>query len=157
MDVQLIDGTYELFRYFYGAPSHLTAAGEEVAAVRGVVGSMLGLVIEGATHVGVATDHVVRSFRNDLYAGYKTEEGMDPAILGQFGLLEEALAFADHDGYYPVTDLIDQTFSHERLHQLAATPDMEVGPDGYLYVVSGFRGTDEGSIYRIVPNSIPGD
>lgn len=94
MDVHLIDGTYELFRYFYGAPSHLTDAGEEVAAVRGVAGSMLGLVIDGATHVGVATDHVVRSFRNDLYDGYKTGDDVDPAILGQFGLLEEALRAA---------------------------------------------------------------
>lgn len=94
MDVHLIDGTYELFRYFYGAPSHVTDAGEEVAAVRGVVGSMLGLVIDGATHIGIATDHVVRSFRNDLYAGYKTGEDMDPAILGQFGLLEETLGAA---------------------------------------------------------------
>ena len=94
MDVHLIDGTYELFRYFYGAPSHVTDAGQEVAAVRGVVGSLLTLVDEGATHVGVATDHVVTSFRNDLYEGYKTDEGMDPAIMSQFGLLEEALAAA---------------------------------------------------------------
>ena len=91
MDTHLVDGTYELFRYFFGAPSHHNSAGEEVAAVRGVVGTILQLIDDGATHVGVATDHVVSSFRNELYAGYKTDEGMDPAILGQFGLLEDAL------------------------------------------------------------------
>lgn len=91
MDVHLIDGTYELFRYFYGAPSHVTDRGEEVAAVRGVAGTILQLIDDGATHIGVATDHVVESFRNDLYDGYKSGEGMDPVILGQFGLLEEML------------------------------------------------------------------
>jgi 5'-3' exonuclease len=90
--VHLVDGTYELFRHFFGAPSHVTAAGREVAAVRGVVGSMLGLLGEGATHVGVATDHVIESFRNQLWPGYKTGEGTDPVLLAQFGLLEEALA-----------------------------------------------------------------
>jgi 5'-3' exonuclease len=89
--VHLVDGTYELFRHFFGAPSHVTAAGREVAAVRGVVGSMLGLLGEGATHVGVATDHVIESFRNQLWPGYKTGEGTDPVLLAQFGLLEEAL------------------------------------------------------------------
>ena len=90
--MHLLDGTYELFRYFYGAPSHVTAAGQEVAATRGVVGSVLTLLGDGATHVGVATDHVIESFRNDLWPGYKTSAGMDPLLLGQFNLLEEALA-----------------------------------------------------------------
>lgn len=92
MKVHLLDGTYELFRYFYGAPSHVTPAGEEVAAVRGVLGSVLSLLGEGVTHLGVATDHVIESFRNDLWPGYKTSAGVDPLLLGQFGLLEEALA-----------------------------------------------------------------
>ena len=91
MKVHLLDGTYELFRYFYGAPSHVTSAGEEIAAVRGVLGSVLTLLDEGATHVGVATDHVIESFRNDLWPGYKTSAGMDPVLLGQFDLLEETL------------------------------------------------------------------
>jgi len=91
MDVHLVDGTYELFRYYFALPSHVTAAGEEVAAARGVVGTVLQLLEGGATHIGVATDHVIESFRNDLYAGYKSSEGVEPAILGQFGLLEEAL------------------------------------------------------------------
>jgi 5'-3' exonuclease len=92
--VHLVDGTYELFRYHFALPSHLTANGDEVAAVRGVVGSMLGLLADGATHVGIATDHVIESFRNDLYAGYKTSAGMPPELLGQFTLLEDVLAAA---------------------------------------------------------------
>lgn len=89
--VHLIDGTYELFRHFYGVPSHVTAAGHEVAAVRGVLGSVLGLLEDGATHVGVATDQIIESFRNDLYPGYKTGEGVDPVLYGQFRPLEVAL------------------------------------------------------------------
>jgi 5'-3' exonuclease len=89
--VHLVDGTYELFRHHFAVPSHLDDAGTEVAAVRGVLGSMLGMLEQGATHLGVATDHVVESFRNDLWAGYKTSEGMDPELLAQFPLLEEAL------------------------------------------------------------------
>jgi 5'-3' exonuclease len=91
MKVHLVDGTYELFRHFYGAPPHRNAAGREVAAVRGVVSSVLQLLADGATHVGVATDHVIESFRNDLWPGYKTGEGIDPALWSQAGLLEEAL------------------------------------------------------------------
>jgi 5'-3' exonuclease len=91
MKVHLVDGTYELFRYHFALPSHVTAAGMEVAATRGVLGTVLQLIEEGATHVGVATDHVVESFRNDLWPGYKTSEGMPPDILAQFPLLEEGL------------------------------------------------------------------
>jgi 5'-3' exonuclease len=89
--VHLVDGTYELFRHFFGAPPHRTAAGQEVAAVRGVVGSVLQLLSEGATHVGVATDHVIESFRNDLWPGYKTGEGVDPDLWSQAWPLETAL------------------------------------------------------------------
>jgi len=91
VQVHLVDGTYELFRHHFAVPSHLDPEGIEVAATRGVVGSMLMMLEEGATHVGVATDHVVESFRNDLYDGYKTSEGMDPELLTQFPLLEDAL------------------------------------------------------------------
>ncbi len=91
MKVHLVDGTYELFRHFFGAPPHRNAAGQEVAAVRGVVGSVLQLLSEGATHVGVATDHVIESFRNDLWPGYKTGEGIDPDLWSQAGPLEDAL------------------------------------------------------------------
>ena len=91
MKVHLVDGTYELFRHFFGAPPHRTAAGQEVAAVRGVVSSVLQLLGEGATHVGVATDHVIESFRNDLWPGYKTGEGVDPDLWSQAWPLETAL------------------------------------------------------------------
>ncbi len=91
MDVYLVDGTYELFRHFFGVPPYLNREGREVAATRGVVGSVLGMIEAGVTHVGVATDHVVESFRNDLWPGYKTSVGMDQRILQQFPLLEDAL------------------------------------------------------------------
>jgi 5'-3' exonuclease len=89
--VHLVDGTYELFRHFFGAPPHRTADGREVAAIRGVVGSVLGLLDDGATHVGVATDHVIESWRNDVWPGYKTGEGVDPDLWSQSGPLEDAL------------------------------------------------------------------
>ena len=92
MQVHLVDGTYELFRHYYAPrPGRLDPDGVEVGAVRGVVTSVVDLLAEGATHVGVATDHVVESFRNDLYDGYKTGEGIDPDLFAQFPLLEEAL------------------------------------------------------------------
>lgn len=91
MKVHLVDGTYELFRHYFAVPSARDAEGAERGAVRGVLGSVLGLLEGGATHVGVATDHVVESFRNRLYPGYKTGEGVDPDLLAQFHPLEEAL------------------------------------------------------------------
>ena len=91
MQVHLVDGTYELFRYYYALPPHVNGAGMEVAAVRGVVGTCLQLLEEGATHVGVATDHVIESFRNDLLDSYKDGSGIDPLLRAQFDLLEEAL------------------------------------------------------------------
>jgi 5'-3' exonuclease len=92
MDVHLIDGTYELFRHYFALPSARDAQGREIGAVRGVVRSILGLIDAGATHVGVATDHVIESFRNQLWPGYKTSEGVAPDLLAQFPLLEDALA-----------------------------------------------------------------
>jgi 5'-3' exonuclease len=90
--IHLIDGTYELFRHFYAVPQAQDTSGAEVAAVRGVIASIRGLLNSRvATHIGVATDHVIESFRNDLWPGYKTGEGIDPALLSQFHLLEEAL------------------------------------------------------------------
>jgi 5'-3' exonuclease len=84
MDVHLIDGTYELFRHYFAVPGAL-------GGVRGVLGSVLSMIERGATHIGVATDHVVESFRNDLYPGYKTSEGVEPDLLAQFPVLEDAL------------------------------------------------------------------
>ena len=91
MDVHLIDGTYELFRHFHAMPSARDRDGREVAAVRGVIGSVLGMIDAGARYVGVATDHVIESFRNRLWPGYKTGDGIEPDLLAQFPLLEEAL------------------------------------------------------------------
>jgi len=90
--VHLVDGTYELFRHFFAVPSRRNAAGEEVGATRGVVRWTLGLLDEGATHVGVATDHVIESWRNDVWPGYKDGSGVDQALTAQFPLLEAALA-----------------------------------------------------------------
>jgi 5'-3' exonuclease len=91
MKVHLVDGTFELYRHFYAMPSAKNREGEEIAAVRGVMHSIRRLVEDGATHVGVATDHVIESFRNELWPGYKTGEGIDPALWAQFPLLEEGL------------------------------------------------------------------
>ena len=94
MQVHLIDGTYELFRHYFALPSARDQDGREVAAVRGVLTSILGMLRGGATHVAVATDHVIESFRNGLWAGYKTGEGIEPELLAQFPLLEETLSAA---------------------------------------------------------------
>jgi 5'-3' exonuclease len=92
MNVYLIDGTYELFRHYYAIPSRLDRNGEEVGALLGVVGSIISMIRDGATHLGVATDHVVESFRNDMYDGYKTGENIEPDLWRQFHPLEEALS-----------------------------------------------------------------
>jgi 5'-3' exonuclease len=91
MDVYLVDGTYELFRHFFAVPAAKDASGQEIGAVRGVLTSVVSMIERGATHIGIATDHVVESFRNDLYPGYKTAEGVPPELLSQFPILEEAL------------------------------------------------------------------
>lgn len=94
MEVYLVDGTYELFRHYYAMPSARDQDGREVAAVRGVLASVLGMIKAGATYVGVATDHVIESFRNGLWPGYKTSAGVEPDLLAQFPLLEETLSAA---------------------------------------------------------------
>ena len=94
MLVYLVDGTYELFRHYYALPSARDEQGREVAAVRGVLASMLGMLKGGVTHLAVATDHVVESFRNGLWDGYKTGEGVEADLLAQFPLLEEVLSAA---------------------------------------------------------------
>src|SRR5580704_18239118 len=92
MEVFLVDGTYELFRHYYALPSARDREGREVAAVRGVLASVLGMIKGGATHLAVATDQIIESFRNDLWPGYKTGEGIEPDLRAQFALLEEALS-----------------------------------------------------------------
>ena len=91
MEVHLIDGTYELFRYYYALPSARDEHGVEVGAVRGVLGSVFGMINSGVTHLGVATDHIIESFRNRLWSGYKTGQGVPADLLSQFTLLEDAL------------------------------------------------------------------
>src|SRR3569832_2055421 len=91
MKVHLVDGTYELFRYYFAVPSSQDAKGQEIGATRGVLGTVLSMLEAGTPHIGVATDNVVESFRNDLYAGYKTSEGVAEELLSQFPILEEAL------------------------------------------------------------------
>src|SRR5260221_14744682 len=92
LDVYLVDGTYELFRHYFALPSARDKDGREVAAVRGVLASVLGMIKGGATHVAVATDHVIESFRNGLWPGYKTGAGIETDLLAQFSLLEDALS-----------------------------------------------------------------
>ncbi len=92
VDVYLIDGTYELFRHYYAVPPARDADGREVGAVRGVLTSLLGMMTVNQTYIGVATDHVIESFRNALWPGYKTGAGIEPALWSQFPLLEEVLA-----------------------------------------------------------------
>jgi len=145
MRVHLVDGTYELFRYHFAMPSHLTRDGREVAATRGVVGSMLTLISEGATHVAIATDQVIESFRNELYDGYKTGEGIDPDLHEQFPVLEEALALAGFKVWPMVEFEADDAMgagavmaaADERVEQvLICTPDKDLGqcvtPDGRI-------------------------
>ena len=91
MRVHLLDGTYELFRHFYAMPRQQDRTGHEVAAIIGVLGSVLGMLESDTTHLGVATDHVIESFRNELWAGYKTSAGIEPDLMAQFHPLEDAL------------------------------------------------------------------
>ncbi|MGB1369055.1 MAG: 5'-3' exonuclease [Acidimicrobiales bacterium] len=124
MRIHLIDGTYELFRHFFGAPSHINSKGQEVGAVRAVATSMLSMVNQGATHIGIATDHVITSFRNELYDGYKDGSDLDPVILGQFNLLEEVL---DSLGFmiFPMVDFEADDGLGAAARKAALNPDVE--------------------------------
>jgi len=104
MIVHLVDGTYELFRHFYGLRRFHQSGDPPLGAVNGVLHTVLQMIETGATHLGVATDHVIESFRNDLWPGYKTGEGVEPALLSQFHPLEEALA-AMGVAVWPMTEL----------------------------------------------------
>jgi len=136
MQVHLIDGTYELFRHHFGAPSHVNAAGLEVAAARGVAGSLLLMLEDGATHVGVATDHVIESFRNELYDGYKDGSGVEVEILGQFQLLEDLLealgfrvfAMVEHEADDALGAAARIAAADDRVERvLICTPDKDLG------------------------------
>jgi 5'-3' exonuclease len=102
--VHLVDGTYELFRHFFGQPPRHAADGAPIGAARGVVLSVVGMLSDGATHVGVATDHVIESFRNELWPGYKTGDGIDPDLRSQFDVLEQAMV-ALGVGVWPMVEL----------------------------------------------------
>jgi len=124
MRIHLIDGTYELFRHFFGAPSHINSSGQEVGAVRAVANSILSMVDQGATHVGIATDHVITSFRNELYDGYKDGSDLDPVILDQFNLLEEVL---DSLGFmiFPMVDFEADDGLGAAAHKAVLNPEVE--------------------------------
>src|SRR5579862_9811495 len=94
LEIHLVDGTYELFRHYYALPSARDREGWEVGAVRGVLASVLGMIRGGATHIAVATDHIIESFRNELWPGYKTSASVEPDLLAQFQLLEDTLSAA---------------------------------------------------------------
>jgi 5'-3' exonuclease len=136
MDVHLVDGTYELFRHFFAVPAAKDPNGQEIGAVRGVLTSVVSMIERGATHIGVATDHVVESFRNDLYPGYKTAEGVAPELLSQFPILEEALEAMGvvvwPMVYYEADDALASAAAkaaqNERVSRvLICTPDKDLG------------------------------
>jgi 5'-3' exonuclease len=135
VQVHLLDGTYELFRHHFGVPSHLDRDGIEVAAVRGVLGTVLTMLEDGATHLGVATDHVIESFRNDMWPGYKTGAGIDPELLAQFPLLEDGLealgvrvwAMVDQEADDALAAAAAVASADERVEQvLICTPDKDL-------------------------------
>lgn len=172
VNVHLIDGTYELFRHYYALPSSRDAAGREIAAVRGVVASVRSLIRAGATHIGVATDHVIESFRNALWDGYKTGAGIDPDLFAQFPLLEEALtaagivvwpmmAFEADDGLAAAAALAAADRRVDRV--IICTPDKDLAQcvrDGRIVQLNRRTNTyfDEAGImakFGVPPASIP--
>ena len=155
MIVHLIDGTYELFRHFYAVPPAQDKTGAEVGAVRGVINSVRGMLNRGeATHVGVATDHVIESFRNDLWPGYKTGDGIDPNLLSQFPLLEEAMrafgikvwAMIEYEADDALAAAAVQAAADPRVTQVRiCTPDKDLAQ-----CVSGTRIVQEDRLRRAI-------
>ena len=172
MKVHLLDGTYELFRHHFGVPAADRDATDEVAGTRGVLFSVLSLLEGGVTHLGVATDHVIESFRNDLWPGYKSSAGVPEAILNQFQLLEDALAALGVTFFAMVDEEADDALA-AAARTAAADPAVEqvviMTPDKDLaQMVSGTRivqldrrsgtVTDEAGVkvkYGVAPESIP--
>ncbi len=171
VEVHLVDGTYELFRHFYAVPSHLTDDGREVGAVRATAGSVLRMLEEGATHVAVATDHVIESFRNDLYAPYKDGAGVDPELFSQFTLLEEVLealgvavaAMVEHEADDALAAMATQASSDDRVERVwICTPDKDLAQcvGGKVAQLDRRKGTviDAAGVeqkYGVAPASIP--
>ena len=155
MLVHLIDGTYELFRHFYAVPPAQDKTGAEVGAVRGVVNSIRGMLNrKEATHIGVATDHVIESFRNDLWPGYKTGEGIDPNLLAQFPLLEDAMrafgvkvwAMIEYEADDALAAAAVQAAADARVTQVRiCTPDKDLAQ-----CVSGTRIVQEDRLRRAI-------
>jgi 5'-3' exonuclease len=155
MLVHLIDGTYELFRHFYAVPPARDKTGAEVGAVRGVINSVRGMLNRGeATHVGVATDHVIESFRNDLWPGYKTGDGIDPNLLAQFPLLEDAMrafgvkvwAMVEYEADDALAAAAVQAAADPRVTQVRiCTPDKDLAQ-----CVSGTRIVQEDRLRRAI-------
>ena len=155
MLVHLIDGTYELFRHFYAVPPAQDKTGAEVGAVRGVINSVRGMLNRGeATHVGVATDHVIESFRNDLWPGYKTGDGIDPNLLAQFPLLEDAMrafgvkvwAMVDYEADDALAAAAVQAAADPRVTQVRiCSPDKDLAQ-----CVSGTRIVQEDRLRRAI-------
>jgi 5'-3' exonuclease len=136
MDVYLVDGTYELFRHFFALPPHVNRDGKEVAAARGALSYFLSFLESDVTHLGVATDHVIESFRNDMWAAYKTAAGVDRRLLDQFPLLEQgmsALGIANwpmveleaDDGLAAAAAFADSVPEVERVY--ICSPDKDLG------------------------------
>jgi 5'-3' exonuclease len=172
VEVYLVDGTYELFRHHFGRPSRPSAQGNEVGAVHGVLSSLLAMLEEGVTHLGVATDHVVESFRNDLWPGYKTSAGVPPELLAQFPLLEEALeamgvtvwAMTELEADDALASAAAVADGDERVDQVRiCTPDKDLAQcvrDGRVVQLDRRTGTvvDEEAVrakYGVTPASIP--
>ncbi len=124
MNVFLVDGTYELFRHFYAVPSAVGAGGQEIGAVRGVLGSIVLMLEDDVTHLAVATDHVIESFRNEMWPGYKTGEGIEPSLFAQFLPLEQALA-AMGAVVWPMTEFEADDALASAAARAAADPGVE--------------------------------
>ncbi len=172
MKVYLVDGTYELFRHYFAVPKARDAKGREVGAVRGVLASLLGMMRDGAEYVGVATDHVVESFRNNLWAGYKTSEGVEPDLLSQFPVLEEVLTAAGIEVWPMVEFEADdalasaamQSLRDRRVEQVViCTPDKDLaqcvqGSRVVQFIRRGGVTVDEAGViakFGVPPASIP--
>ena len=172
MKVHLVDGTYELFRHHFGVPAGGREETDTAAATRGVLWSVLSLLDEGATHVGVATDHVIESFRNDLWPGYKSSAGMPQELLAQFGLVEEALGamgvavwamveLEADDALAAAAATASRDPAVEQVQILTPDKDLAQCVEGDRVVQVDRRAktvTDEGGVharYGIAPESIP--
>ena len=136
MKVYLVDGTYELFRHFFAVPPAKDESGQEIGATRGVLSSVLQMIERGATHLGVATDHVIESFRNHLYPGYKTGEGVPPELFSQFQILEDSLealgvkvwAMVEYEADDALAAAADKAVHDPAVEQvIICTPDKDLG------------------------------